>query len=482
MKTLRFNFYMVLNKDLPDLIGIQRDSFRRFLLFGLRSELKKLDYICHNNIELFLYIQDLKFKRTKLTPSYALLNSQTYSAMLYVPAQLVYKKRFKSKIDNICFGDVPLMTERGTFVINGSPRVIINQIVRSPGIYYKFEFSKENHRSSVATVIPNAGAWFRIEMDKDGYIWARFNKSKKIPIFVLLQSLGISQKKIFYSVRHPEFLVRSLEKSNPLSTSDALMLLISILKPDKSSTLKESINLVFNNLMNADFYDLGKIGRLKLNKKLHLKASIHQTVLRPEDILAAVNYLINLEYGVGNVDDMDDLKNKRIRSAGELVQNQFKLNLDKVKRTVQYALEKVDSVLDLQFSQGLISNPLDSGYLQSFNFKPLVGSLREFFGSSQLSQFMDETNPLSEITHKRRVSSFGPGGLSREWTGLVVREIHPSHYGRICPIDTPEGQNAGLVGSITTYAKINEFGFMESPFFRVRESLAFFDFKIVMFK
>nr|AST09061.1 RNA polymerase beta subunit [Eutreptiella pomquetensis] len=471
---------MIKNFVLPDLIEIQRASFISFLEKGLSEELENISSIKTEDgkLELILHTSKLKFKRPKFSPQDAIKKAQTYSAALYVPAQINYNNRFKSKLQNICFGEIPLMTERGTFIINGSPRVIVNQIVRSPGIYYKAEFNKENQKTFTGTIISNRGSWFRIETDKDGYVWAKIDKVKKIPIFILLQAFGLPQKKIFYAVRHPEFLVKSLEKGNPTTTFEALILLHSLLRPDKQATVKDARNLIYSNFMDPKRYDLGEVGRLKLNKKLKISTSPKCRSLRPEDILAAIDYLINLDFGIGSIDDIDDLKNRRIRSSGELIQNQIRIGISRVERITHEKLEKFQKKENITNSQLLNKNSklktqLDNVHTPAtlISSKPLISSLREFFGSSQLSQFMDETNSLSEITHKRRITSFGPGGLNRERAGLAVREIHPSHYGRICPIETPEGPNAGLVGSITTYARINKHGFIESPFYKVRDKI-----------
>jgi DNA-directed RNA polymerase subunit beta len=466
---------MIKNFVLPDLIEIQRASFLSFLEKGLREELEHISSIKTEDggLELILHASKLRFKKPKYSPQDSIKKAQTYSAALYVPAQINYNNQFKSKLQNICFGEIPLMTERGTFIINGSPRVIVNQIVRSPGIYYKAEFNKENQKTFTGTIISNRGSWFRLETDKDGYVWAKIDKIKKIPIFILLQALGVPQKKIFYAVRHPEFLVKSLEKGNPATTLEALILLHSLIKPDKPATVKDARSLLYSNFMDPKRYDLGEVGRLKLNKKLKIATSPRCRALRPEDILAAVDYLINLEFGIGSLDDIDDLKNRRIRSSGELIQNQIRIGITRVERITREKLEKFQK--KETNSRGVTENNKSKIHIDTVNTpatlissKPLISSLREFFGSSQLSQFMDETNSLSEITHKRRITSFGPGGLNRERAGLAVREIHPSHYGRICPIETPEGPNAGLVGSITTHARINKYGFIESPFYKIK--------------
>jgi len=473
---------------LPDLVEIQRSSFLSFLETGLIQEIENFSSIRTEQLELILYPYKIKFKKPKFSPQECVKAHETYASSLYISAQVINHGvvRTTSEVQQVFFGEIPLMTERGTFIINGSSRVIVNQIVRSPGIYYKSQFDKENRRTYVGSIISNRGSWLRLETDKEGLVWAKMDKIRKIPIFFLLQAMGITQKKIFYSVRYPEFLVKSLEEGNPSSTMKALEELHSLLRPDKPSTINAARNLLFSRFMDPKRYDLGKIGRAKLNKKLKIigasaESTPRETTLRPEDILAAVDYLINLEYGLGQVDDIDDLKNRRIRCAGELIQNQIRIGLSRLERIVREKMETYEkksiSRVDSRTSASQISasasgvekevivNSLTPTSL--INPKPLIGSLREFFGSSQLSQYMDQTNPLSEMTHKRRLSSLGPGGLNKDRAGLAVREIHPSHYGRICPIETPEGPNAGLVSSITTHARVNKYGFLESPFYKV---------------
>ena len=262
-----------------------------------------------------LQMRKMKFKKPKFSPQECVKAHETYASSLYISAQVINHGvvRTTSEVQQVFFGEIPLMTERGTFIINGSSRVIVNQIVRSPGIYYKSQFDKENRRTYVGSIISNRGSWLRLETDKEGLVWAKMDKIRKIPIFFLLQAMGITQKKIFYSVRYPEFLVKSLEEGNPSSTMKALEELHSLLRPDKPSTINAARNLLFSRFMDPKRYDLGKIGRAKLNKKLKIigasaESTPRETTLRPEDILAAVDYLINLEYGLGQVDDIDDLK------------------------------------------------------------------------------------------------------------------------------------------------------------------------------
>lgn len=469
---------------LPDFIETQRASFLTFLEKGIAEEIQSISPIQDQtgSIQLVFYPDLVKFKRPKPLPKEAIKKSKTYSASVYVPAQLLFthptkKMKSKSLIENVFLGEIPFMTERGTFIINGSPRVVVNQIVRIPGIYYSMQFDKKNKRTFIGSIISNRGSWLRIETDKKGLVFVRIDKVRKIPIFVFLFALGFTEEQIFKSIDHSTFLKPSLDYLNEKVREDygwdsicskrALSLLHLILRPDRPFSLQSAREMLESRFMDPERYDLGKLGRIRLNRKLKIVGDPTQTTLRPEDILAATNYLISLEYGVGEIDDIDDLKNRRVRTSGELIQNQIRVGLSRFERSVKEKLTKEASHFDWQKVQTLSPKTF-------INPKPIIGSLREFFGSSQLSQYMDQTNPLAEITHKRRISSLGPGGLSKDRASLAVREIHPSHYGRICPIETPEGGNAGLVSSLTTYARIDKQGFLECPFYKVEESIVQF--------
>nr|YP_010231235.1 RNA polymerase beta subunit [Nephroselmis pyriformis]QSV37304.1 RNA polymerase beta subunit [Nephroselmis pyriformis] len=455
---------------LPDLVALQRESFLHFLIEGLAEQLHEFNPITSPNgdLELRLSPERYQFKRPRYPVQEASWRAMTYSGALYVPAQLTNLRTGQIQSEYVFLGDFPLMTDRGHFIIHGSARVIVNQIIRSPGLYYKEVSDHKGRRTHVASLISNRGAWIRIETDRYGMIWARMDKVKKISMFVVLQALGFSPSEILQSLRHPEFVMKAfsvlLEKqvwqkrSEELmahSTHQALLQVLGKLYPDKPPSVRSARKLLFLRFMDPRRYDLGAIGRLQLNKKLHLTGGWDIHTLRPVDLLAATDYLINLECRTGQVDDIDHLKNRRVRSAGELIQNQVRIGMTRLERIV---LDRFKEPSQGRLRLHSLMNP-----------KPMSGALREFFGSSQLSQFMDQTNPLSEITHKRRLSSLGPGGISRDRAGMAVREIHPSHYGRICPIETPEGPNAGLIGSMATYARVNPQGFLESPFYRVQE-------------
>jgi DNA-directed RNA polymerase subunit beta len=374
---------------------------------------------------------------------------------------LLNKETGDIKEQEVFIGDLPLMTDRGTFIINGAERVIVNQIVRSPGVYYKSEIDKNGRRTYSASLIPNRGAWLKFETDRNDLVWVRIDKTRKLSAQVLLKALGLSDNEIFDALRHPEYFQKTIEKEGQFSEEEALMELYRKLRPGEPPTVLGGQQLLDSRFFDPKRYDLGKVGRYKLNKKLRLSAPDTMRVLTPGDILAAIDYLINLEYDIGSIDDIDHLGNRRVRSVGELLQNQVRVGLNRLERIIRERMTVSDAE---SLTPASLVNP-----------KPLVAAIKEFFGSSQLSQFMDQTNPLAELTHKRRLSALGPGGLTRERAGFAVRDIHPSHYGRICPIETPEGPNAGLIGSLATHARVNLYGFLETPFRPVENGKVLFD-------
>nr|YP_009106261.1 beta subunit of RNA polymerase [Interfilum terricola]AIT95125.1 beta subunit of RNA polymerase [Interfilum terricola] len=443
---------------LPDFITIQRNSFYSFLEKGIIKEFSKRNPIINSNktLELIFYPEYYKLNPPEWNTKEAILKSKTYACRLYIPAQLTNHQTKDVKLQWVLLGNLPLMTKRGHFIINGSPRVIVNQMIRSPGIYYQQSLDKKKNETYFADLISYRGAWLRLETDKKKRIWARMKKTPKISILVFLQALGLTKESIFQSILYSDFLKYSFLKENhPLTTQEALITLYSKTHPKKDKT-EITANLgqkfLFRKFLNPKTYDLGILGRLRLNKKLGISVPLNQYILTQQDFLYATDYLIKLENGNGAIDDIDNLKNRRVRASGELIQNQLSTGLIRLEKLIRDKMKKPKKNFTIK---SLITT------------KPINGALREFFGSSQLSQFMDETNPLSEITHKRRVTSLGPGGISRETAGMAVRGIHPTHYGRICPIETPEGQNAGLVNSISTYARIDSNGFLETPFYEV---------------
>ncbi|MBG1265579.1 DNA-directed RNA polymerase subunit beta [Nostoc sp. WHI] len=448
---------------LPDLIEIQRSSFRWFLEEGLIEELNSFSPITDytGKLELHFLGHNYKLKEPKYNVEEAKRRDSTYAVQMYVPTRLINKETGEIKEQEVFIGDLPLMTDRGTFIINGAERVIVNQIVRSPGVYYKSEIDKNGRRTYSASLIPNRGAWLKFETDRNDLVWVRIDKTRKLSAQVLLKALGLSDNEIFDALRHPEYFQKTIEKEGQFSEEEALMELYRKLRPGEPPTVLGGQQLLDSRFFDPKRYDLGRVGRYKLNKKLRLSVPDTMRVLTAGDILAAVDYLINLEYDIGNIDDIDHLGNRRVRSVGELLQNQVRVGLNRLERIIRERMTVSDAEV---LTPASLVNP-----------KPLVAAIKEFFGSSQLSQFMDQTNPLAELTHKRRLSALGPGGLTRERAGFAVRDIHPSHYGRICPIETPEGPNAGLIGSLATHARVNLYGFLETPFRPVENGRVRFD-------
>jgi DNA-directed RNA polymerase subunit beta len=448
---------------LPDLIEIQRSSFRWFLEEGLIEELNSFSPITDytGKLELHFLGNNYKLKEPKYSVEESKRRDSTYAVQMYVPTRLLNKETGDIKEQEVFIGDLPLMTDRGTFIINGAERVIVNQIVRSPGVYYKSEIDKNGRRTYSASLIPNRGAWLKFETDRNDLVWVRIDKTRKLSAQVLLKALGLSDNEIFDALRHPEYFQKTIEKEGQFSEEEALMELYRKLRPGEPPTVLGGQQLLDSRFFDPKRYDLGKVGRYKLNKKLRLSAPDTMRVLTPGDILAAIDYLINLEYDIGSIDDIDHLGNRRVRSVGELLQNQVRVGLNRLERIIRERMTVSDAEV---LTPASLVNP-----------KPLVAAIKEFFGSSQLSQFMDQTNPLAELTHKRRLSALGPGGLTRERAGFAVRDIHPSHYGRICPIETPEGPNAGLIGSLATHARVNLYGFLETPFRPVENGKVLFD-------
>ncbi len=448
---------------LPDLIEIQRASFRWFLEEGLIEELNSFSPITDytGKLELHFLGQNYKLKQPKYDVDEAKRRDSSYAVQMYVPTRLINKETGEIKEQEVFIGDLPLMTDRGTFIINGAERVIVNQIVRSPGVYYKSEVDKNGRRTYSGSLIPNRGAWLKFETDRNDLVWVRIDKTRKLSAQVLLKALSLSDNEIFDAMRHPEYFQKTIEKEGQFSEEEALMELYRKLRPGEPPTVLGGQQLLDSRFFDPKRYDLGRVGRYKINKKLRLSTPDTVRVLTATDILASIDYLINLEFDMGNIDDIDHLGNRRVRSVGELLQNQVRVGLNRLERIIRERMTVSDA--DALTPASLV-NP-----------KPLVAAIKEFFGSSQLSQFMDQTNPLAELTHKRRLSALGPGGLTRERAGFAVRDIHPSHYGRICPIETPEGPNAGLIGSLATHAKVNQYGFLETPSRAVENGRVLFD-------
>nr|YP_010904072.1 RNA polymerase subunit beta [Caulacanthus ustulatus]WCH57323.1 RNA polymerase subunit beta [Caulacanthus ustulatus] len=475
----------------PDLAAIQRESFQSFLSEGLGEVLDSFPVITDptGKLELQFFGKDYKLKFPRYSVRKAKSRDRTYSAQIYIPSKLTRKdtelirkkqdtgflnvlniqdKHKKYKKRPVFVGDLPLMTNRGTFIISGTERVIINQIVRSPGIYYKQELDKNGKQVYSASLISNRGSWLKFEIDAKNQIWVRIDKTHKVNAYIFLRAIGLNSDDIKKNLTKYYFLLnastiyetKELDKEigktsvEEVTDEEALLIVYSKLRPNEPATVAVAKQMLYMRFFDPKRYDLGEVGRHKINKKLNLKIPKSFRVLSPQDIMLSIDYLINIkEQNIGTLDDIDHLGNRRVRSVGELLQNQIRIGLNRLERIIRERMMICD---------------LDSLSLSNLvNPKPLMASVREFFGSSQLSQFMDQTNPLSELTHKRRISALGPGGLNKDRAGFAVRDLHPSHYGRICPIETPEGPNAGLIGSLSIYARVNKYGFIETPCYQV---------------
>jgi DNA-directed RNA polymerase subunit beta len=442
--------------DIPRLTQLQLDSFQKFVEKGIAEELKAVSPIrgFSNRYELY-FSEKVKVDPPKHTPEECLRKEVTYSVSMTVPTKLVDTETGEVKKQDIYMGEVPCMTEHGTFIFNGDERVVVSQFVRSPGVYFKEkEDLKKRKKSFMATIIPNRGAWLEFEVDTNGIVYVYINKMKKIPLTLFLAALGYSEEEMYKLIINKESMDKTITKGGPVMTQkEALIEIHRKLRPGDHVT-EEGAQLFLTNLFfKPDRYDLGYIGRYKMNKKLSIKVNPETQYLTNEDVIGVVNYMIKLTTDEGIIDDIDHLANRRIRAVGELMQKQLKVGLARLERLIK--------------EQMMLKGNEDFMPQNLINIRPLIAVMNEFFGSSQLSQFMDQTNPLAELAHKRRLSAMGPGGLTKERAGFEVRDIHPSHYGRICPIETPEGPNAGLISPLATYSRVNEFGFIETPYRRV---------------
>ncbi|HOK30780.1 MAG TPA: DNA-directed RNA polymerase subunit beta [Limnochordia bacterium] len=498
--------------EMPNLVEIQHKSYQWFLHEGLRQMFDDVSPIQDFTGNLVLEFLDYDFGEPKYDVEECKNRDVTYSAPLRVRVRLVNKETGEVKEQEVFMGDFPLMTENGTFIINGSERVVVSQLVRSPGVYFSFTLDTSGKKLFSANIIPNRGAWLEFETDSNDVIWVRIDRTRKLPATVLIRAVGLgNDAAIRQAFNDAPQILATLEKDNTQSEAEALIEIYKRLRPGEPPT-EESARGLFSTLFyEPKRYDLASVGRYKINKKLRLTERlvgrvstdnvvhpetgevlvergqkitrrqaelIHQaginavvvttregrqvrlfaneqpgeevTTITPGDILATINYMVGLAADIGSVDDIDHLGNRRLKSVGELLQNQFRIGLSRMERVVRERMTIQD--VDVITPQALI------------NIRPVVAAIKEFFGSSQLSQFMDQTNPLSELTHKRRLSALGPGGLSRDRAGFEVRDVHHSHYGRMCPIETPEGPNIGLIGALCTYARINEYGFIETPY------------------
>lgn len=523
--------------EMPHLLDVQRKSYEWFLESGLQNIFDDISPIKDNSGNLVLSFEGFSLGEPKYDINECKNRDATYAAPLRVNVRLINNDPENQDIkeQEVFMGDFPLMTETGTFIINGAERVIVSQLVRSPGVYYTREIDTMGNRLYGSTVIPNRGAWIELETDANEIVSVRIDRNRKLPATILVRALGWSTDEsileLFWGGEtdeegnrvYDERLIRTLEKDTTESSEEALVEIYKKLRPGEPPTVESARNLFDNLFFDPRRYDLARVGRYKLNKKLGWRQRLlgqtlaqpivnmetgeiivdadtvmneeqldivaqsgvfggdgfaefyvksaegnsfkvicnnsnlpfeHRTVTR-EDMIANISYLLNLMDGVGHVDDIDHLGNRRLRCVGELLQNQFRIGLTRMERVVRERMTIQDNAMITP--QALI------------NIRPVVAAIKEFFGSSQLSQFMDQTNPLGELTHKRRLSALGPGGLSRERAGFEVRDVHHSHYGRMCPIETPEGPNIGLISSLSNYAKVNEFGFIEAPYRRVEK-------------
>lgn len=545
--------------ELPNLIEIQTESYKWFSEKGLKRAFDDISPLEGYSGDLMLEFVDYEFgTEPKYNTEECKERDATYSVPLRVKVRFINKESGEIKEQKVFMGDFPLMTDKGTFIINGAERVIVSQLVRSPGPYYGMKRDKMGNKLYSAQVIPNRGAWLEYETDANNILYVRIDRTRKIPITVLIRALGYStDNEIIDLFGEDERLLKTLEKDSTTNQDEALLEIYKKLRPGEPATLDSAKSLINNLFYDEKRYDLDRVGRYKYNKKLGIfdriegnvayddiineitgeviveagnviskkkarlveKAAIKEVFLKTadgkkikvignhfvdikeyiedigendinekvyfpvleeilknceskeeiveevrkrkkeliakhiitSDMIASISYLINLSYDIGNIDDIDHLGNRRIRSVGELLQNQFRIGLMRMERAIKERMT-IQQDLETITPQALI------------NIRPVTGAIKEFFGSSQLSQFMDQTNPLAELTHKRRLSALGPGGLSRERAGFEVRDVHHSHYGRMCPIETPEGPNIGLIGSLSTFARINEYGFIETPY------------------
>ena len=412
-----------------------------------------------------LSFRDHRFEPSKYTVEQCKDKDFTYSAPLFVTAEFMNNETGEIKSQTVFMGDFPLMTDKGTFVINGTERVVVSQLVRSPGAYFERSIDKTTDKDVfTAKIIPSRGAWLEFEIDKKDLVAVRVDRKRKQPVSVLLKALGMTTDEIRERFGQYEIFMATLEKDTIDSQDDALLDIYRKLRPGEPPTLENARNLIDNFYFNSKRYDLAKVGRYKVNRKLGLNLPLDQSVLTLDDVLATIEYILRLHADMPTIegprgevvvetDDIDHFGNRRLRTVGELIQNQIRTGLSRMERVVRERMTTQD--VEAITPQTLI------------NIRPVVAAIKEFFGTSQLSQFMDQTNPLAGLTHKRRLSALGPGGLSRERAGFEVRDVHPSHYGRMCPIETPEGPNIGLIGSLATYGRINAFGFVETPYRKV---------------
>jgi len=469
--------------DLPDLVEVQRRSYEWFLREGIREVFDEISPIQDftGNLELHFAVESgrrknpsgslfdgdpvldfggYRFERLKYTEEECRDRDYNYSAALKVKVRLVIRETGEIKEQEVFMGDFPLMTERGTFIINGAERVVVSQLVRSPGVYFSFAPDTAGRPLPTATVIPHRGAWLELEADNNKILYTRIDRTRKIAATVLLRAVGYESNEQIQKLYGDDPVIKAtLDKDNSRNQDEALIEIYRRLRPGDPPTVESARTLMHTLFFEPRRYDLGRVGRYKLNKKLGLNHSLDMRTLTKEDLVEIIRYLSRLVRGETDAvdDDIDHLGNRRVRSVGELLQNQFRIGMLRMERVIRERMTIQDTA---QITPQVL-----------INIRPVVAAIKEFFGSSQLSQFMDQTNPLAELTHKRRLSALGPGGLSRERAGFEVRDVHTSHYGRMCPIETPEGPNIGLISSLATYARVNDLGFIETPYREVKDGV-----------
>ncbi|MDQ6851072.1 MAG: DNA-directed RNA polymerase subunit beta, partial [Actinomycetota bacterium] len=457
--------------EVPNLLALQTESFDWLVgnegwranadrdpsaISGLEEILDELSPIEDFSGSMSLSFSNPRFEEVKASIEECKDKDMTYAAPLFVTAEFINNTTGEIKSQTVFMGDFPVMTRKGTFIINGTERVVVSQLVRSPGVYFDRTLDKTSDIDIYSVkVIPGRGAWLEFDVDKRSTVGVRIDRKRRQPVTVLLKALGWSTDRIRERFSWSETLLATLDKDHIGSTDEALLDIYRKLRPGEPPTRESAQALLENLFFNHKRYDLAKVGRYKANKKLGVDAPISTGTLTEDDIVRTIEYLIRLHEGAEgyDVDDIDHFGNRRLRTVGELIQNQIRVGMSRMERVVRERMTTQD--VEAITPQTLI------------NIRPVVASIREFFGTSQLSQFMDQTNPLAGLTHKRRLSALGPGGLSRDRAGMEVRDVHPSHYGRMCPIETPEGPNIGLIGSLASYGRVNAFGFVETPYRKV---------------
>ncbi|MGC3022816.1 MULTISPECIES: DNA-directed RNA polymerase subunit beta [unclassified Brevibacterium] len=477
--------------EVPDLLGLQTDSFDWLIgseawqdrvaeaieigddsvatTSGLEDIFEEISPIEDFGGSMSLSFREHRFEAPKYSIDECKERDMTYSAPLYVTAEFMNNNTGEIKSQTVFMGDFPLMTDKGTFIVNGTERVVVSQLVRSPGAYFESSVDKTTDKDIfTAKIIPSRGAWLEFEVDKRDQVGVRLDRKRKQSVTVLLKALGWTEAKILEEFGEFESIRETMAKDTVNTQDEALLDIYKKLRPAEPATAEAARNLLNNLYFNPKRYDLAKVGRYKVNRKLGVEAPLSDSVLSTDDIVATIRYLVSLHAGVETskgtrdgeevelsvkLDDIDHFGNRRIRAVGELIENQIRTGLSRMERVVRERMTTQD--VEAITPQTLI------------NIRPVVAAIKEFFGTSQLSQFMDQNNPLAGLTHKRRLSALGPGGLSRDRAAMEVRDVHPSHYGRMCPIETPEGPNIGLIGSLASYARINPFGFIETPYRKV---------------